>query len=60
VVNLAKKLIMKLAQQAGWEPILSSAHHKYNKPGAFVKRLPSDQRKVLEQLQSEDIRDIRL
>ncbi len=29
-------------------------------PGAFIERLPSEERKVLKQLQSKDIEDVRV
>ena len=58
MINAARKLIMELAEK---HLLLGSVDSMKSsrKPGEIIQALPEDQRTVLRDLKSEDVKDIR-
>ncbi len=55
----AAKLLHELAERAERTVICAPRHFDVT-PGAFIKRLPEEQRETLRELRSEDVVDFRV
>lgn len=54
----ARQVFEQLVDRAGWWRLLSSFRPKPQDVGQAVLSLPEDQRKILEQLKSDDIANL--
>lgn len=54
----ARQIFEQLVDKAGWWRLLSSSRPRPSDVGQMVLSLPEDQRKVLEELKSDDVANL--